>query len=172
MELPFTKSELERLLELVALGEEVLNGRRPEGEPSAAHAAALQKFFAFADDAGLGYLIGVDEKADQLRPSEALITRLDEEIEAYDDCIFWDELAIRMAERDIRREMGTQAYDALTEHERHTRTDALAEAYDKEFRQRGIESLLLPAGRKVPTQMQKVGDAVTEKLRKLFDDKS
>jgi hypothetical protein len=168
MELHLTKTELERLLELAALGEQMLNGHLPDGESSALHDATLQKLYALADDEGLGYLIAVDEAADTLKPSEALLSRIDGEIADYDDCVFWDELSIRLAERDVREEIGTHAFDALPHAERHERVDAAAEAYDREFDARGIEGLRLPGVRKGSRRKR---DALTERLKKLFDDK-
>lgn len=168
MELQLTKAELERLLELAALGEQMLNGHLPEGESSALHDATLQKLYALADDEGLGYLIAVDEAADALKPSDALLSRIHDEIHDYDDCVFWDELAIRLAERDLREELGTHAFDALPAGERQDRVDALAEAYDQEFDARGIQGLRLPSVRKSSRRKR---DALTERLKKLFDDK-
>lgn len=168
MELQLTKAELERLLELAALGEQMLNGHLPEGESSPLHDAALQKLYALADDEGLGYLIAVDEAVDALKPSEALLSRLDAEIHDYDDCVFWDELSLRLAERDLREELGAAAFDGLPAAERQDRVDAAAEAYDREFDARGVGRLRLPDARK-PSRRKR--DALTERLKKLFDDK-
>lgn len=168
MELKLTKAELERLLEVAAMGEWLLNGHLPEGEASALHDATLQKLYALADDEGLGYLIAVDETVDKLKPSEALLTRVDADIHDYDDCVFWDELALRLAERDLREEIGTTAFDAMPAAERQERVDAAAEAYDQEFDKRGLEGLRLPTVRKGTRRKR---DALTERLKKLFDDK-
>lgn len=167
MEPRFTKTELERLLELAALGEQMLNGHLPEGESSIPHDAALQKLYALADDEGLGYLIAVDEAKDVLKPSAALTSRLDGEIADYDDCVFWDELALRLAERDLREELGTHAFDALPAVERQERVDAAAETYDREFDARGVEGLRLPGAKKGARRRR---DPLTERLKKLFDD--
>lgn len=168
MELQLTRTELERLLELATLGEQMLNGHLPEGESSALHDATLQKLYALADDEGLGYLIAVDEAVDALKPSEALLSRLDAEIHDYDDCVFWDELSIRLAERDLREELGTHAFETLPAGERQERVDAIAESYDREFDARGVEGLRLPDARK---RTRRKRDALTERLKKLFDDK-
>lgn len=168
MELHLSKAELERLLELAVLGEQMLNGHLPEGQSSPLHDATLQKLYALADDEGLGYLIAVDEVKDALQPSDALFSRIHDEIHDYDDCVFWDELAVRLAERDLREELGTHAYDALPPAEREARVDVIAEAYDREFDARGIEGLRLPGERK---SVRRKRDALTERLKSLFDDK-
>lgn len=167
MKLELTKSELERLLEIAYLGEEVLNGHRHEGGRSAPHDEVLEKIHALADEEGLGYLVDRDDDG-ATKPSQAMETRLEAAgwLQDYDDCVFWDELAVRLAERDLRAEIGTHAFDALPHQERHERVDALAEAYDKEFDARGIERLRLDR----PHRARRGGDALTERLKKLFKD--
>lgn len=168
MDMELDRHELERLLEIAALGEWLLNGHRPQGERAPAYEGVLQKLYETAEAEGLGYLIETDEKADALKPSQALMARFDAEglIQDYDDCVFWDELAIRLAERDLREELGARAYDALPAAERHDRTEAAAEAYDREFDAKGIERLRLDR----PRRARRTRDALTERLKKLFDD--
>lgn len=167
MNLELTKAELERLLEIAYLGEEMLNGHRPAGERSAEHDAVLDRIHELAEEEGLGYLVDRGEDG-ETKPSLALETRLDAAgwRQDYDDCIFWDELAVRLAERDLRAEIGTQAFDALPEGERRERVDALAAEYDKEFDKRGVDRLRLDR----PRRARRAGDALTERLRKLFTD--
>ncbi len=168
MSLELNRTELERLLELAALGDWLVNGHRPEAERAASHDASLQKLFALADESGLGYLVAADERTGDLKPSEALLSRLALAgyVAEYDDCVFWDELAIRLAERDLRAELGTAVFDALPHHERHERVDALAESYDHEFDARGVDRLRLDRARRA----RAVRDGLTERLLKLFDD--
>ena len=166
MKLELTKTELERLLEIAYLGEEVLNGHRPDGERSAEHDGVLDRLHELAEEEGLGYLVDRGEDG-STKPSLALSTRMDAAgwIQEYDDCVFWDELALRLAERDLRAEIGTHAFDALPAAERRDRVDAIAEAYDKEFDKRGVERLRLDRPRP-----RRAADALTERLKKLFKD--
>lgn len=167
MKLDITKNELERLLELAYLGEEVLNGHRPDGERSAEHDAALDKIHELAEEEGLGYLVDRGEDGAS-KPSMALETRMEAAgwLQDYDDCVFWDELALRLAERDVRDELGVHAFGALPAGERRERVDALAQAYDKEFDAKGVERLRLDR----PRRVRRAGDALTERLKKLFKD--
>lgn len=168
MSLELNRTELERLLELAALGDWLVNGHRPEHERAEAHDAPLQKLFALAEENGLGYLVATDEQTGDLKPSEALLSRLAlaGHVAEYDDCVFWDELAIRLAERDLRAELGAAVFDALPPHERHERVDALAETYDREFDVRGVDRLRLDRARRA----RAMRDGLTERLLKLFDD--
>lgn len=167
MKLELTKSEMERLLEIAYLGEEVLNGHRPDGERSAAHDGVLDKIHELAEEEGLGYLVDRGEDG-ETKPSMALETRMEAGgwLSDYDDCVFWDELALRLAERDLREEIGTAAFDALPAAERRDRVDVIAEAYDKEFDKRGAEKLRLER----PPRAGRSRDPLTERLKKLFKD--
>jgi len=167
MQLELTKSEMERLLEIAFLAEEMLNGHRPDGERSVEHDGVLEKIHALAEEEGLGYLVDRGEDGAP-KPSLALETRMDAAgwQQDYEDCVFWDELALRLAERDVRDEIGARAFDDLPHGERHERVDAIAEAYDREFDARGVERLRLDR----PHRTRRTGDALTEKLKKLFKD--
>ena len=52
---------------------------------------------------------------------------------------FWDELAVRLSDRDLIRAIGLQAWEALTEEERRARTAAWEKRYWEEFSKNGIE---------------------------------
>jgi hypothetical protein len=168
MSLELNRSELERLLELATLGDWLINGHRPIEERAATHDASLQKLLALAEEEGLGYLVSTEEETGSLKPSEALMARLAlaGHVADYDDCVFWDELAIRLAERDLRAELGAAVFDALPPHERHERVDALAQTYDHEFDMRGVDRLQIDRARRARV----VRDGLTERLLKLFDD--
>lgn len=167
MTLELTKSEMERLLEIAYLGEEVLNGHGPEGKRSVAHDGVLEKLHGLAEEEGLGYL--VERDADGVaKPSMALDARMETAgfLQAYDDCVFWDELALRLAERDLRAEIGKVAFEAMPAAERDELVDNLADAYDREFDARGLDGLRLDGFPK----SGKPKDALTERLKKLFKD--
>lgn len=169
MQLELTRPEMERLLEIAYLAEEVLNAHRADGARSEEHDAVLDKLHDLADGEGLGYLVDRGEDG-ATRPSLAMKTRLEAAgwLADYDDCVFWDELALRLAERDLREELGARAFDALPEAERRGRVDARAEAYDDEFDRRGVERLRLPTGGRAPKRRTR--DALTERLKRLFRD--
>jgi hypothetical protein len=162
MTIELTKRESELLLELVHLGEDVVNGPRAEDRRSREHQAVAEKVYEAAEGQGLGYL------ADEGRPTEALLSRIDlgEYRWEYDDWVFWDELAIRLAERDLMDEIGREAYERMPEADRKERVDALAAEYDKEFDKQGVARLRLDVRR----ERRAKRDTLTERLKKLFDD--
>jgi hypothetical protein len=169
MNLEMNRAELERLLEVVCLGEWLLNAHLDPKEHSAAHEAALQKFLALAEENGLGYLVETDEETGDLRPSAALRARIDVAgyVQDYDDAVFWDELALNLAERDLMNEIGKDSFKTLPPAERHERVEKLAQKWDAEFDAHGVERLGLPEGAPRPRARR---DRLTERLKRLFDE--
>lgn len=167
MKLELSRDEMETLLMLAYLGEWMTNSDHPD-DREARFDAVLQKLYATADEQGLGYLVSTDEESGELAASEALIAKIDtaDVIAHYDDHVFWDELAIHLAERDLREEMGKEKFDALRPSERDTMVDARAEAYDLEFEKKGLDRLRIN-GLKTPSPRR---DRLSEKLRKLFEE--
>ena len=167
MNLELTKQELERLLELAYMGDWMVNGLHAAEDRVRDHDGALQKLYALAEENGLGYLLETDEESGDLKPSAAFRDRMDlaGHVAHYDDDVFWDELALRLAERDLKEELGT-GLDVLPREEREARVDEAAEPYDREFDARGVERLRL-AGRE---KIRRRRDSITDKLKKLFED--
>ena len=57
------------------------------------------------------------------------------------NALFWEELMIRLAERDAIRGMGEQAYLSLSEKERELKSEPLQKRYWKKFQKDGIDPL-------------------------------
>jgi len=171
MNLELDRQELEKLLELAYLGDWMLNGRHDAGDRDKEFEPLLQKLYELAEQEGFGYLIAADEETGGLKPSPAFDARVDgaEFIAHYDDHVFWDELALRLAERDLESEVGSDAYKAMLAHEREEKVDEIAANYDREFEKRGLSRLKIEGlSRRRPARAR---DTLTERLRKLFDEK-
>ena len=169
MKLDISKEEFEKLLELAYMGDWMLNGRHDPEERDKDFEPMLQKLYAMAEEQGMGYLIMTDEETGLLKPSPAFDARIDgvEHIAHYDDHVFWDELALRLAERDLQKEVGAEVYKAMRPHEREEKVDELAAGYDDEFEKRGLERLRIE-GRMHRARRKR--DSLTDRLRKLFDE--
>ncbi|MBI5382305.1 MAG: hypothetical protein HZA31_10435 [Opitutae bacterium] len=147
MKVSFSAKEYTRLLELVYLGLTVAGARSedPEKQP-VRYAEVTQKVFALAEVFGGASLVEVDAEG-LYRPSAELEEgpaheRLDQFIED----TFWSELAARMAERDLRAELGaTKLGEALTEEEQD-RLQQLEEGYWREFETAGVDHLQVLRG--------------------------
>jgi hypothetical protein len=56
---------------------------------------------------------------------------------------FWEELAIRLADRDLARAIGMPAWEKLTEDERRSRTAAWEKRYWEEFSKHGVDHVVV-----------------------------
>jgi hypothetical protein len=72
--------------------------------------------------------------------SETIVKILDE----YVDASFWEELIVRMAERDMLADLELQGKDQskLTLEERETLLRKYGDRYDREFRSNGLKSII------------------------------
>ena len=59
--------------------------------------------------------------------------------------IFWEELTLRLAERDVIRKIGLPAWNSLDEKTRKEHTGPIEKNYWEEFTKRGIDTLHLIA---------------------------
>ena len=72
-------------------------------------------------------------------------------LECYDEFrneSFWEELVIRLSDRDMARQIGVQAWGQLSEEQRRTRCADLEKRYWDEFSRHGIDRVVVvhPAG--------------------------
>ncbi len=147
MKVSFTTKEYTRLLELAHLGLWVA-GARPDDPATMPerYADIAQKVFALAEPFGCADLVETDVNG-QWFPNEKLTGGpLQEKLERFADDLFWSELVSRLAERDLRRELGaTKLSDELTEEEEH-RLAALEDGYWREFETKGVDNLVVLRG--------------------------
>ncbi len=161
-----TRDEFELLVELAYLGGHLRRADRNGHERDAVHEKLLQQLYRLADEAGFGYIVEQDAKTGEFRPAASFLKRAgtDARIGDYDDWVFWDELALRLGERDVREDLG-KGFDALPEAERNRRIDDAALRYDDEFDSRGVDRLRIVARHRVTKK-----DEVAERLREMFRD--
>ncbi len=143
IELKLTKRQYKALLDLVYLGDWMVNGIRVE--PLAPYEDAAQQVYALADKADCGDLAGYDAGLkkhvvfDEAQPG----SRLAEFKAAYDEETFWQELVERLSDRDLEREHGADALAKMSKDELVSLQIASEDAWDAEFRERGIDNLEL-----------------------------
>lgn len=145
MHIRFTEQELATLLEMVSLAAEVASiNRKPGAE---AQFAAYEQFenslLEKAKLKGFSEIIQFDEKAQRHRISMEYLTKsfVQECLDEMRNEIFWEEITLRLAERDVIRQMGIPAWTALTEEERRQKTEPIERRYWKEFTAKGIDNL-------------------------------
>lgn len=145
IELKMTKRQYKALLDLVYLGDWMVNGIRPE--PLAAYDDAAQLVYAAAGKAGLPELVEYDKEAKKnfvVEEADGKTPLIDIK-DAYDEETFWDELVARLGGRDLERAFGADALAKMSKDEYIKEVSAAEDRWDKEFREHGIERLELVA---------------------------
>lgn len=149
MKVSFTAKEYARLLELVHLGLWV-SGARPDDPATMPerYGPIAQKAFELAEPLGCADLVEVDVNG-QYFPNEKLTQGpVREKIDQFVEDAFWSELVGRLAERDLKSELGpTKLGDELTDEE-EARLTAIEDTYWREFETRGVDNLVLLRGGK------------------------
>lgn len=147
MKVSFTAKEYERLLELVWLGMQVARaGGEDDDATPERYEAIEQKMFELATP--LGCARSVEDAGDgTLRASEELEEGpARKKLDDFLDEVFWNELVHRLAERDLRTELGaTKLSEDFSEIERE-RLGAIEDRYWREFEEHGIDHLVLLRG--------------------------
>jgi hypothetical protein len=152
MHLRLSQQELETLIQMVSLAATVASWNQKE---SAADYISVfedleSKILEKAGHSGLGNWIEFDEESQRYRLRREVEERMFHN-ECYDEFrneSFWDELAVRLADRDLIRAIGLSAWEKLSEEERRARTTAWEKRYWEEFTQHGVErvAVLAPPG--------------------------
>lgn len=145
MHLRFTERELAILVDMVSLAAEVaaLN-RRPGAEQKYARFEELEStLLEKLKHLGLSDIIEFDEARQRYRITTEYLTNsyVQECLDEMRNEIFWEELTLRLAERDVIRKIGLPAWNALDEEARRAHTEPIEKSYWSEFTKRGIDSL-------------------------------
>ncbi len=105
MELSLTREEYGLLLDLLGVAGQILFAHRTEETPALEpYRKLIQKVYALADQAGYGDRVVRDAATGEFRDRELEGGQPMAFIEAYNDVVFWEELAHRLAGRDAARE--------------------------------------------------------------------
>ena len=149
MKVSFTPRDYSRILELAWLGLWVVGSRPddPETTPER-YRDASQRLLELAVPFGCADFVETGPDG-SLRASKKLSEGpAREKLDQFLDDTFWAELVQRLAERDLRAELGaTKLSDELDEHET-SRLHAMEDNYWREFEQRGVDDVVvLRAGR-------------------------
>ncbi len=119
MNITLTRSELTTLLEMVSLGNWLINSYRPANELLANYEDAEQILLRQAYKVGLRDVVMYDKNLARFFPTNKMEDTLQPFIDAYDDDNFWTLLITRLAQRDIIAEAGgIEAYVSLDREER------------------------------------------------------
>lgn len=147
MHLRLTDRELATLVEMVSLAANVASWNHKDGASAAISVFEdlESKILEKAGHSGLAEWIEFDEETRRYRIREEVEERLfsNECYEEFRNESFWEELAIRLADRDLARAIGYEAWEKLTEEERRARTAAWEKRYWEEFTKFGVERVVV-----------------------------
>ncbi len=147
MRIDLDTEEYRRLLQLAALGAWMLESGHEEPRPEhEAFVKVLQDLYREASAAGCGEWI--EEEDGQYFESARLEEWMATRIQDYDNYIFWDELVLRMADRDYEEAGGIDWIDGLGEVERIEEQMPLEERWWEEFSSFGLDRLVVDESRK------------------------
>lgn len=145
MKIDLTKDQYLKLLELIYIGDWVLNSYTVgEREDTKEYQVATQKFFSYAKE--FGYEVLVDEHSGEYEVSR----KFEDESQAYtylnqyDNEVFWDELVERLARRDLAAKHGKTIITRVYKDEKlFNELEDIKEKYDEIFKQDGLKNLKL-----------------------------
>lgn len=149
MHFRLSEQELATLVEMISLAANVASwNQRPGADRGiAAYEALEDKILEKAAHSGLGEWIEYDEETARFRVRETIEDGLfyRECYEEFRNESFWDELTIRLADRDLQRAIGIEAWELLDENERRRRAAKWEKRYWEEFHKRGVDHLIVVA---------------------------
>jgi hypothetical protein len=145
MQLRLSEQELATLAEMVSLASWVASWNRQEDAevPFSDYEQLESKILKKTAHAGLVEMVEFDEATQRYRLSPEYQERSFFQ-ECYDEFrneSFWEELVIRLADRDLIRRIGLRDWRKLTEEQRRERTRDLEKRYWDEFTRSGVNNL-------------------------------
>lgn len=146
MNVSLTQREYRLLLDLLLAADWVIHGHRSEEPPEAeTYRMVIQKFLSLAPEFGMGDLVEIDGQRNQYRPTRKLeeATGAWKLLDEYDDLVFWEELIVRLAERDVLSMPGKGDVSGMSQDEYDRLVAPLEEKYAGEFHANGLERLTL-----------------------------
>ncbi len=143
--LAVTREQFLTLMKMVYIANTVANGRREDEEFLKAYDEIEQIIFAKARQAGFPAATWHHEVDGETHDHPSAMFENDFELgklmDEYDRETFWDELALRLAERDIERVYGRGAKASLPPEEYKVLLDDRTEVYDDEFDKHDIANI-------------------------------
>lgn len=140
MQINVTQAQYEKLMELVYLGNWMVNSYRGE-ERLEDYDRTAEHILSFAPAAGCQDRVEFDEFEGRYFPSRKLDEDLKPFVDDYDDDVFWNLLIDRLAERDLIRARGEEAVDKMEWDEYSRNVEPYVKKYEKEIDESGIEHL-------------------------------
>ncbi len=137
----FTSDQFRQLVKLVYLGHWISNSHKDE--PDKLFDEMQQYIYSRAKVFACDDLVDFDSTYNKTYPSLDMEEELDVVVQDYDEYVFWEELAWRMAERDFAKKFDHAQILCMTSDEIFREKNTFADKYFEEFNISGIENLTL-----------------------------
>ena len=137
MKINLTKKQYVELLETTYLARFLVEAYQLDA--SERYAETDQYLLSQASE--FGYKPEQDAEVEQLFLNAETAEPLHRLLGEYNDCVFWEEVVLRLASRDLLRKLGKEALEALSPEDYEARLEPLMEAYRREFEDNGLENL-------------------------------
>lgn len=108
------------------------------------HNTLRKRIFSYYKEMGAEDAVEYDKESDDYYETQAADERTHQQIlDKYNDQIFWEELADRLAERDLIKEIGFKKLQSMKRFDRMIKSSEAAEEYENEFEKYGLERLIV-----------------------------
>jgi hypothetical protein len=145
MHLRLSDEELATLVEMVSLATEMANmNPNDEGNAGFARFEAIEhKVLETARHTGMAEMIEHDMERGKNRVTEAFQNSsfFQQCLDEFRNTVFWEELMVRLAERDLTLQVGQNAYLSMSDEERRKRLEPIEKRYWSKFQQEGMNPL-------------------------------
>ncbi|MBI4656427.1 MAG: hypothetical protein HY746_06760 [Elusimicrobia bacterium] len=143
IKLKFDEKEYLRLMELVYLGNWVINSAKDE--PEKEYEVVESKIFSHAQTAGCSDLADYAEEFKEYFPTAKFDELMSDRIEEYDNNTFWERLIEYMAKNELLEKYKDRKedFDSMPREKKWTEIDSLEDKYRAEFEKHGIDRLFL-----------------------------
>jgi len=143
MELDITKEQFKELLKLAMLGEWMEN--TAPGESDKEESGVVQKLLSHAKDFGYGNYVEFDEESKKYFITEEFEsdTNILDIIGDYHEYALWEGLVLEFSRRELVEKYGEKNVEAMSEEERIEKEMPFINKYEKEFREFGLDNLVI-----------------------------
>lgn len=143
IKLELDRKKYEKLMELVYLGNWLLNAERKR--PGAEYGEVEGKVFSLAASAGFPECAEYDKELKSFYPSKKFEDMAQKRIEQYDELNFWDGLVNRLVYRDLHKKYKRRkgGFTSLTPDKLFAEIDSLSSGYYEELEKNEVDNLVL-----------------------------
>ena len=146
MKMNFTKKEYQTLVEMLLAADWVMTGHEDEEREETKPYRELRKMvLSHYTEMGMAESFEYSEKENEYFETAAYEASAPHMrfIEAYNEQVFWEELASRLAARDLAAEATLGVEGSRSEEEWATRVFEVNDRYEEEFAENGLANLRL-----------------------------